>query len=151
MHIMSKKKSTNTITNRQVRRDYKLIDSYVAGIALYGHEVKSLRLGNGDLRGSYVNFSKGELFLLNAYIAPYPHAKLDESYDPNRSRKLLLSKNELKKLAAAKQNKLAIVPTKLFIHGQYIKCEIATAKGLKKHDKRETLKRKQHDREAKAQ
>jgi len=146
---MAKSRSRPTISNRQVRRDFTLIDKYVAGIELLGHEVKSLRMGSGDLRGSYVSFSKGELWLINSYISPYASANLNDSYDPNRSRKLLLTKNELQKLSAAKQNKLTIVPTKLLVGARFIKLEVATARGLKKHDKREKIKAKIDTREAK--
>ena len=126
----------------------ELIDKFVAGLVLYGHETKSLRLGHGDLRGSYVNFIKGELWLINSYIAPYPNANLSDAYDPNRSRKLLLTSNEINKLMSAKQSKLSIVPTRLISNGRYIKLEIATARGLKKYDQREKIKEKIDRREA---
>lgn len=144
---MSKSKSPTSITNPRAKFDYELIDKFVAGIALFGHEAKSLRFGDGNLRGAYVNLVKGELWLIGAYIAPYKHSGQIDDYDPNRTRKLLLNKNELKKLAAAKNQKLTIVPTKLLIGRRYIKLELATARGRKKHDKREYILKRQHRRD----
>jgi len=145
----NKQARPTNILNRSIRRDYELVDKYTAGLQLLGHEVKSLRMGNGDLRGSYVNLSKGELWLLNSYIAPYKNAAVGEDFDANRTRKLLVSKSELQKLFAAKQNDLTIVPTKLMVSGHYIKLQIATARGLKKYDNRQKIKAKIDVRESK--
>ena len=144
---MSSKNKSNSIQNRRARFDYELLDKYTAGIQLLGHEVKSVRLGNADLRGAYVNVRENEAWLIGAYIAPYKNASLDESYDPLRTRKLLLNKSELKKLVAAKQQKLTIVATKILNKNRFIKLELHTARGKKLHDKRETIKKRQFERE----
>lgn len=144
---MTSKPRTNSIVNRRAKFDYDFIDKFVAGIKLEGHEVKSVRLGNADLRGAYVSIVGGEAWLIGAYIAPYAHATLPESYDPLQTRKLLLNKNELAKLVAAKQQKLTIVPSKLLNKTRYIKIELHTARGKRKHDKRQSIKKRDIERE----
>ncbi len=131
------------IVNKQARRDYELQKTYQAGIMLIGPEVKSLRTGHGHLRGAFVNIKDGELWLYNATInaTNANRSALSES-DQTRARKLLVSKKELGELAAAKEQGLTIIPLKLHTSKHYIKVDIATAKGLKKYDKREKIKKR---------
>ncbi len=147
---MNKKKASHTkqITNARARFDYELKDTFLAGIVLSGAETKSLRMGRGHLKGAFVNIKEGELWLNNATVSPSNTnaAHLPEEKQ-TRARKLLVSKKELNQLLAAKEQGLTIVPTKLFTNGRYIKIEIATAKGKKKHDKRAAIKQRETNRD----
>jgi SsrA-binding protein len=130
-------------TNKRARFNYEIIDTYEAGIALLGHEVKSIRLGNVNLNNSYCTFKDHELYLTNAHISPYKFAGHLKDYDPIRPRKLLLTKKELKKLIGKTQQKgLTIVPIKMYTKGKHIKVEIAVAKGKRKTHKKELLKKR---------
>lgn len=134
---------SSEISNRQVRRDYEIIKIYQAGIMLSGAEVKSLRTGHGNLRGAFVNIKDNELWLFNATISPTIQNR--ESFaeqDQTRARKLLVSKKQIAELANAKESGLTIVPLKIHTKMNYIKLDIATAKGLKKYDKRDVLKKR---------
>jgi len=137
--------STKSINNRRARFDYELGDSLVVGLALTGAETKSLRLGHGQLRGAYVNVLGGELWLVNAQINSSAGIKVT---DETRSRKLLAKKSEIEKLVAARQQGKTIVPLELITSGRYIKLRIAVGRGKKRTDKRETIKRRQAEREA---
>jgi SsrA-binding protein len=128
------------VKNRKATFNYDVKDSYLAGIALLGHEVKSIRLGEIDLKGAYVTVHNNEIVLTNAHIKPYKYADIPSSYDPDRSRKLLLNKAEVERLITAKQNGLTIVPLSVELQGKYIKLRIATARGKRKADKRQTIK-----------
>lgn len=135
------------IINRRARYDYHLLEKFEAGVALTGAEVKSVKAGKMSLSESFAKIIDGEAWLLNAYINPYPFAD-NRDYDPQRSRKLLLHKNELLKLTQqTKEKKLTIVPVSCYTKGRQIKLEIALARGKKKHDKREAKKRKAIERE----
>lgn len=135
------------ITNRRARYDYHLLEKFEAGIALTGAEVKSARAGKMSLSESFVKIIDGEAWLLNAYINPYPFAD-NRDYDPRRTRKLLLHKNELLKLTQqTKEKGLTIVPVSCYTKGRQIKLAIALARGKKKHDKREAKKKKAIERE----
>ncbi len=123
-------------TNRRARYDYQLIDTYTAGLVLHGHEVKSLRAGNIDLKAAFVTIKDNAAWLTNAHIRRYQHAAGLTDYDPVRPRQLLLGRRELANLQAAKQNKLTIVPLRVIAKGPFIKLVIATARGQKKYDKR---------------
>lgn len=128
--------------NKQARRNYELSESFEAGIALRGTEVKSLRLGKVNLKDSYVRLEGGEAYLHGAHISPYPYAHY-ENHEPERERKLLLHKREIRRLIGKVQQKgFTLVPTKLYFKDSKIKVEIALAKGVKRHDKREELKRR---------
>ena len=127
--------------NKKAFHEYFIEETYEAGIALVGTEVKSLRDGKAQLVDSYAVFKGDELFLLNAHISPYSHAARD-NHDPLRSRKLLLHKKELQKLQGKiNERGFALVPLKLYFSKGRIKAEIALVKGKKLHDKRETLKK----------
>ena len=131
------------IINTQARRDYELKQTYQAGISLSGAEVKSLRTGHGHLRGAFVNIKDGELWLYNATVnaTNANRSALPESQQ-TRARKLLVKKRELAELATAKEQGLTIIPLKLHTTGRFIKVDIATAKGLRKYDKRQVLKKR---------
>jgi SsrA-binding protein len=137
-------KQTNkpkSITNSRARFDYDLKDTFLAGLVLTGAETKSLRMGRGHLKGAFVTIKDDELWLNNATIQPSITNATHLTEDmQTRHRKLLVKKRELMQLQAAKDQGLTIVPTKLFTKGRYIKIEIATAKGKKKYDKRQTIK-----------
>jgi len=136
--------------NRQAGPNYFLMDKFEAGIALHGTEVKSIREGKANLRDAYGIVKNGEAFLLNAHIGPYSHGNL-ENHESLRTRKLLLHRSEVMKLLDATQQKgLTIIPTRLYFRNGRAKCELAIAKGKQDWDKRETVRRREADREAKA-
>jgi len=138
----------NYAENRKARFDYEILEKYEAGIELLGVEVKSVRGGRMSLEGSFIIVRGGEVYLINAHIPPYQPKNAPKDYDPLRNRKLLLTKKEIKELAGNEKNKsLTIVPISVYNKGRKIKVEIAAVKGKKKHDKRETIKRRETDRE----
>ena len=138
-------KTSNNITikNRKASYEYNFLDTYIAGIQLVGVEIKSIRNGMVNLSESYCVFQHGELFLINTHISPYENAGYVK-VDPLRERKLLLNKNELRKLSDGVSRKgLTIVPTKMFINDRGLcKVEICLCQGKKNYDKRESLKEK---------
>lgn len=134
--------------NRQARFDYQILEKYEAGLALSGPEVKSVKGGQISLKGAYVTFHKGNAYLLNAHIAPYKQAGNSPNYDPTRSRQLLLHKKELRYLQGKLEEKgLTIVPLRVYTRGYLVKVEIALAKGKKQFDKRESIKKRDTERE----
>ena len=135
--------------NRRARYAYELLEFYNGGLALTGPEVKSIRAGGAQIHEAYASFSKGELWLIGAHIAPYANATVQgaENYDPRRSRKVLLHKAELKKLKQAReQQQLTIVPLRLYWQRGLVKVALALGKGKKLVDKRETIKRRDAER-----
>jgi len=136
--------------NRKASFNYQLLDKFEAGIALLGPEVKSVRGSGVNLADSFVKVSSGEAVLLNAHISPYKQ-DTQNSFESKRTRKLLLKKHEIKKMQIAIAEKgLTIVPTKMYLNDAgLIKVEIAIAKGKHTYDKKETLKQRDIDREAK--
>lgn len=133
--------------NKQARFEYSILETLEAGIALKGSEVKSLRDGKASLSDSFVRIDKGEAFVYNFHIPPYAHAGRS-MLDPIRARKLLLHKNEIARLAGQVQQKgLTIVPLKAYFKRGFAKLEIALAKGKKRYDKREAIKKREVDRE----
>jgi SsrA-binding protein len=136
--------------NRKALHDYFILDRYEAGIALLGTEVKSIREGRINLKDSYAAVRGGEAFLHNCHISPYTHGNR-ENHDPTRTRKLLLHTREIRKLIGKTQEKgLTLVPLRVYLRRGRIKVELGVAKGKKLYDKRETERRKETDREAKA-
>ncbi|MES2416504.1 MAG: SsrA-binding protein SmpB [Patescibacteria group bacterium] len=134
--------------NRKARFDYEILEKFEAGIELLGTEVKSVRGGRMSLEGAFVIVRGGEAFIINAQIPPYQIANAPKDYDPLRNRKLLLTKKEITELAGNDKNKsLTIVPISVYNKNRKIKVEIALVKGKKKHDKRETTKKRETDRE----
>lgn len=133
--------------NKKAYHDFYIEDVYEAGIALQGTEVKSLRLGNANLKDSFCRIRNGEVFVDNLHISPYEMGNR-ENHDPTRSRKLLLHGEEIAKLARKVDEKgFSLVPTRLYFKNSRVKLEIGLARGKKLHDKRESLKRKEADRE----
>lgn len=148
-----KKKHRNqskTISNRRARHDYELGDSLVAGLELNGREVKALRMGHGQLRGAYVTVKDsakgGELWLINASISGTNGIPLDEE-EQTRSRKLLAKRSEIDKLIASKKQGNTIIPLEILTGGRYIKIRIASGRGKKLYDKRQTQKAKDEKRQ----
>jgi SsrA-binding protein len=138
----------NLIDNRKAKFNYEILDKYDAGISLLGTEVKSLKEKKGNFTGAYVVIRGKEAFLVEAEIPPYQIANTPDGYDPRRPRKLLLSKKELLKLNEFEKNKgLTLIPISLYNKGRNLKLEFAVAKGKKLSDKRETIKRRESDRE----
>ena len=135
-----------TIRNKQASRFYKILDKVEAGIALKGLEVKSLRAGRASLNESYVRASADEAFLINAHIPAWQ--KQVENYEPTRSRKLLLHKNEIRDLYLKSQRKgLTLVPLKIYFKHNHAKVLIGIGRGLKKGDKRAVIKERESRRE----
>jgi SsrA-binding protein len=140
--------NTKRIINRRARYDYELGDSLVVGLELTGAETKALRMGHGQLRGAYVNEKEGELWLINCQITGGQGLPISES-DQTRRRKILAKRREIEALAAARVRGNTIVPLELLTQGRYIKLRIAVGRGKRRYDKRETIKRRQQEREAK--
>ncbi len=141
--------STGTLaTNRKASHDYHFLDTFEAGISLLGPEVKSIRDGNVSLNEAFARFDRGEVYIYGMHIQPYSHARTDE-LDPVRPRKLLLHRREIDRLQGqVTQKGCTLVPRRIYITRGRIKIELALAKGKLKGDKRESLKKKQADREA---
>jgi SsrA-binding protein len=136
--------------NRAAYHNYFLLDKFEAGVALRGSEVKSIREGKANLRDSYGLIKDGEAFLLNMHIGPYSHANYN-NHEELRTRKLLLHTVELRKLQSKTQIKgHTLIPVRLYFRKGRVKCELAVAKGKQDWDKRETEKRREADREARA-
>lgn len=135
-------------TNRKVRFDYEVLDSYEAGIQLSGHEVKSLRAHHGTILGAFVIIRGGEAFLVNAQIPPYQTTNTPSGYDPTRARRLLLKRSELNELIGTSAQKgLTLVPLSLYTKKSRIKLSFGLARRKKKYDKREQIKRRDVGRE----
>jgi len=134
-------------TNRSARHEFHLLERYEAGIALTGTEVKSARLGAVSLKDGYARVHDGEVFVHNLHISPYAQGNR-ENVDPVRTRKLLLRAREIRKLAKATETtSLTIVPTRMYLKDGWIKIELAVAKGKKLHDKRESKRKQEVERE----
>ena len=129
--------------NKKARHDYFIEEVIEAGIALMGPEVKSLREGRGNLADSYARVKRGEVFLHNMHISPYPYAH-NVPLDPLRTRKLLLNKREIRRLIGKTEEKgYTLVPTAVYFKRGLVKIEVALAKGKRKYDKRRALKEKE--------
>lgn len=135
--------------NKKAYHDYFIEETFEAGIALKGCEVKSLRDGKANLKNSYARVKGGEVFLVGAHISPYTKADAtSKGLDPTRTRKLLLHKREIQKLIGKTEEKgLTLVATKMYFRNGKAKVEIGLAKGKKQFDKRDTLKKKDMERE----
>jgi len=137
--------------NRKATFDYHVLETFEAGIALLGTEVKSAREGRVNLRDSYCRLEHGEAVLLGVHIGQYSHDGGYAVHDPTRPRKLLLHREELRKLVGRTTERgLTIVPLRMYFKGGRIKVAIALAKGKKTYDKRETIKRRETERETRA-
>lgn len=136
--------------NRAASHNYFLLDRFEAGVALRGTEVKSIREGKANLKDAYGLIKDGEAFLLNAHIGPYSHGSYS-NHDAVRTRKLLLNQQELRKLWGKTQQKgFTLIPTRLYFRRGKVKCELAVAKGKQDWDKRETERKREADKEARA-
>lgn len=139
---------TVLIDNRKAHFNYEVIETYEAGIELFGHEVKSVKGGRAILAGSFALVRGGEVFLMNMQIPPYQVGNTPVGYDQTRTRRLLLSKKQIKELADEDKKKgLTLVPLSLYSKGRLVKVELAVVKGKKEFDKRETIKKRDTDRE----
>lgn len=144
---MVEKEQRVVASNRKARHDYFILDTLEAGLVLKGTEVKSLRSGNANLQDSYALVKNGEVWLFGMHISPYEHGSFS-NHDPRRTRKLLLSKREIRRLLARVQEKgLTIVPLSIYFKGAFAKVELAIAQGKKSYDKRESIKQREAKRD----
>lgn len=136
--------------NRKALFDYHLLETFEAGIALLGTEVKGIREGRANLRDSFARVEQGEVWLYNVHISPYSHRGYVD-HDPKRRRKLLLHRAEIRKLIGRTTERgLTLVPTRLYFKNGRVKVALALARGKQAHDKRETIRRREVDRETRA-
>jgi SsrA-binding protein len=136
--------------NRKARFDFHILETFEAGLALLGTEVKAMREGRANLRDSYCRIENGEAYLMGSHLGQYSHGG-SASHDPVRPKKLLLHIEELRKLIGKTTEKgMTIVPLRMYFKRGRAKLEIALAKGKKSYDKRETIKRREADRETRA-
>jgi SsrA-binding protein len=136
--------------NRKASYDYHFLETFEAGLVLLGTEVKAIREGGVNLRDSYCRLEGAQAYLLGAHISQYSHGG-SASHDPTRPRKLLLKREELNKLLGKTTERgLTIVPVRMYFKNGRIKVAVALAKGKKSYDKRETIKRREADRETRA-
>jgi len=134
--------------NRQATHNYFIQERLEVGIALLGTEVKSLRQGRANLKDSYALVRRGEVWLLNCHISPYSHGNLN-NHNPLRDRKLLLHREEIRRLERqVRQSGLTLVPLQLYLQRGRVKVELGVGKGKKLYDKRESIKKRDLDREA---
>ena len=133
--------------NRKARFDYEILEKYEAGLVLTGSEIKSIREGAVNLKDSYIAFRQGEAFLQNSHISEYKASSYN-NHEPERLRKLLLHKSEISKIMGKVQEKsLSCIPLKLYFKKGRVKVEIGLGRGKKSHDKRQSIKKKESDRE----
>jgi len=140
----------NIAENRKAFHDYHILETFEAGIALLGTEVKAIREGNVNLRDSYAQVHEGEVWVYNIHIKPYSHRGYSD-HEPTRKRKLLLHRQEIRKLIGKTVEKgMTLVPTRLYFKDGRVKVALGLARGKQEHDKRETIKRREADRETRA-
>jgi SsrA-binding protein len=140
----------NIAENRKAFHDYHIVESFEAGVVLVGTEVKAIREGSANLRDSFARVEEGQVWVYNIHINPYSHRGYSD-HEPTRRRKLLLHKSEIRKLIGKTVEKgMTLVPTRLYFKNGHVKMSIALAKGKQAHDKRETVKRREADRETRA-
>lgn len=134
--------------NKKTKFDYDLIDEYEGGLVLSGAEVKSAKKGNVNMKGSFITVQKNELWVKNMHIGKYAPAGKQEDYEPTQDRKILVHRNELKQLIGKhKAEGLTIVPIRVYTKGALVKIAFALARGKKKHEKRDAIKKRDTDRE----
>lgn len=140
----------NIAENRKAFHDYHILESYEAGVVLLGTEVKAIREGRVNLRDSFARVENGEVFLYNVNISPYSHRGY-ASHEALRQRKLLLRRDEIRKLIGRTVEKgMTLVPLRMYLKEGRVKVAVGLAKGKKDYDKRETIKRRETDRETRA-
>jgi SsrA-binding protein len=136
--------------NRKALHDYHVLETWEAGVALLGTEVKAIREGRVNLRDSFARLEKGEVWLMNVHISPYSHTGYAH-HDERRQRKLLLHRHESRKLTGRVSEKgLTLVPLRMYFKNGRVKVALALARGKQAHDKRETLRRREAERETRA-
>jgi len=136
--------------NRKAHHDFHLLETFECGVVLLGTEVKAIREGRVNLRDSFARVEEGEVFLYNVHISPYSH-RGSADHDPLRRRKLLLHRDEIRKLIGKTVEKgMTLVPVRMYMKNGRVKVAISLAKGKKEYDKRETIKRREIDRETRA-
>jgi SsrA-binding protein len=144
------KAERNVADNRKAFHDYHILDTWEAGLVLLGTEVKAIREGSVNLRDSYARVDKGEVWQLNVHISPYSHTGYAH-HDERRDRKLLLHRHEIQKLTGRVVEKgLTLVPLRMYMKNGRVKVALALVKGKQAHDKRETIRRREIDRETRA-
>ena len=135
------------VENRQARFNYEILEKFEAGISLAGTEVKSIREGKANIKEAYADIRNGEVFLVGAHISPYSHGNIT-NHNPLRERKLLLKSSEIKRLQGKVMEKgLTLVPVRLYLKGRLIKLELGVGRGKKLVDKRETIKKREQERD----
>jgi len=140
----------NIAENRKAHHDYHLLETMEAGVALLGTEVKAIREGRVNLRDSFARVEDGEVYLCNVNISPYSH-RGSADHEPLRQRKLLLHRDEIRRLVGKTVEKgMTLVPVRMYFRNGRVKVALALAKGKKEYDKRETIKRREVDRETRA-
>ena len=145
---MAKKQEKLIANNKKAYHDFFILDTYEAGIALAGTEVKSLRMGKCSIKESFIRIENGEVFIYGMHISPYEKGNIFNK-DPLRVRKLLLHRTEINKLLAkTKEKGMALVPLKVYLNGSLVKVEIGLARGKKLYDKRDDIAKKDQKREA---
>lgn len=145
---MGKSEMKLIANNKKAYHDFFILDTYEAGIALHGTEVKSLRMGKCSIKESFIRIENGEVFIYGMHISPYEKGNIFNK-DPLRVKKLLLHKTEINKLLGKTQEKgMSIVPLKVYLKGSLVKVEIGLAKGKKLYDKRQDITKKDQKREA---
>jgi SsrA-binding protein len=131
----------------KARFNYEILETYEAGIELFGFEVKSVKKGQGNLEGSHVVIRGGEAFVVGMLVPPYQEKNTPKDYDPRRNRKLLLTKKEISELSHREEGKgLTIVPISVYNKGTLVKISVGVVRGKKKFDKRESIKKRETDR-----
>ncbi|MGF7018578.1 SsrA-binding protein [Lachnospiraceae bacterium PF1-21] len=145
---MAKMTTKMIANNKKAYHDYFILETYEAGIALAGTEVKSLRSGSCSIKESFIRIENGEVFIYGMHIAPYEKGNIFNK-DPLRTRKLLLNRSEINKmLGKTKEKGMTIMPLKVYFRGHLVKVEIGLAKGKKLYDKRQDIAKKDQKREA---
>ncbi len=136
------------VKNKKATFNYHILDKMEAGLVLSGQEVKAVREGKASLFGSYVTIKKSECYLVNCNISPYQPKNTPTSYDPRRDRKLLLKKKEIDYLSGkTKEKGITLIPLRIYTKKNLLKIEVGIAKGKKKYDKREAIKKREIDRD----
>lgn len=134
--------------NKKAKFDYEVLETFEAGLMLTGQEVKSIRAGSVSLKGAFVTIHGNDAYLINTHIPKYKYAGKMPDYEPERSRKLLLKKKEIDHLRGKSQEQgLTIVPISIYTKGRRLKMEIAVCRGKKKYDKKETIKKREVQKE----
>jgi SsrA-binding protein len=134
--------------NRRAKFDYEILETYEAGLVLFGHEVKAIKTGHISLNNSFVVVKNNELYLINSFVPPYQPKNTSSDYDPERSRKLLLQKQEIRSLIGKSKAKgLTLLPLRVYTKKNKLKLEFAIGRGKRKIDKREQIKKRDIERE----